>query len=276
MNAAISNVLTSSTTQYNAAFGGNGSPTYQGSTLPFSLKVNVNGSNGSGISGATVSAGNSLGTACSESGSSGIYYCAIPLADSDTAISASKAGYYPGLGMYTDRTLASDPQGGFAFTLNSIPSTNSPAVNYYSGGGGMSSGGGSYYAPVSSTVQPANCPAGFTCRPTVVSGCPQGYSCNPVVANTSPATTADSNSFTKNLELGAVGNDVRALQSFLNNHGYPIAVSGVGSVGHETTTFGSLTKNSLIKFQKANGIKPASGYFGPITRAFVAEMLGGN
>ena len=76
----------------------------------------------------------------------------------------------------------------------------------------------------------------------------------------------------RNLKLGDFGNDVKALQRYLNLHGFAVALTGAGSVTHETKTFGSLTKKALMKFQKTNGI-PATGFFGPITRAFVNSHL---
>ena len=85
------------------------------------------------------------------------------------------------------------------------------------------------------------------------------------------ATTVSYN-FTKDLTLGSKGNDVKALQQFLNANGYQVAASGVGSTGNETTYFGSLTKAALAKYQAAKGISPAVGYFGPITRAYVASL----
>lgn len=84
-----------------------------------------------------------------------------------------------------------------------------------------------------------------------------------------PSTRA---AFARNLEIGATGNDVKGLQVFLNTHGYQVATSGAGSPGNETTRFGNATKAALIKFQKANGILPAAGYFGPKTRAVVNGM----
>ena len=78
--------------------------------------------------------------------------------------------------------------------------------------------------------------------------------------------------FTRNLEIGTTGDDVRALQVFLNTHGYVVTSSGPGSSGNETTLFGGLTKAALIKFQQANNITPAAGYFGPKTRAAVNGM----
>ncbi len=81
--------------------------------------------------------------------------------------------------------------------------------------------------------------------------------------------SASASSFTRDLELGSIGDDVRALQVYLNNHGYSVAASGPGSSGNETTKFGAGTRAALIKFQKANSITPAAGYFGPKTRAFI-------
>ncbi len=81
-----------------------------------------------------------------------------------------------------------------------------------------------------------------------------------------------SGSFSRNLEVGSTGDDVMALQKFLNSHGFPVAASGAGSAGNETTKFGAATKAALMKFQAANGISPAAGYFGPKTRAIVNGM----
>ncbi len=76
-------------------------------------------------------------------------------------------------------------------------------------------------------------------------------------------------SFIRDLYLGMSGEDVKELQQYLNNNGFPLAQIGVGSLGNETNYFGSLTQQALISFQRANNINPAVGYFGPITRGFV-------
>ncbi len=75
--------------------------------------------------------------------------------------------------------------------------------------------------------------------------------------------------FNTDLTLGSKGNQVLLLQRYLNNHGFPVALAGVGSVGNETNYFGIATKNALIKFQKSKNIKPAVGYFGPATRNYI-------
>lgn len=75
--------------------------------------------------------------------------------------------------------------------------------------------------------------------------------------------------FTRNLSIGSVGEDVLELQKYLNAHGFPVASSGPGSPGNETLRFGGATRAALIRFQTADGIRPASGFFGPTTRAYV-------
>jgi len=67
--------------------------------------------------------------------------------------------------------------------------------------------------------------------------------------------------FTRNLTVGSTGADVTALQQILIDGGYL-------DIASPTTYFGSMTKAALVKYQRENAIS-ATGYFGPITRAFV-------
>jgi len=83
---------------------------------------------------------------------------------------------------------------------------------------------------------------------------------------TNTQTTA---SFNRSLTLGATGSDVKALQVYLNTHGYTVSTSGAGSRGNETMYFGPATRSALSRFQAANRIYPTVGFFGPLTRAFV-------
>jgi hypothetical protein len=78
----------------------------------------------------------------------------------------------------------------------------------------------------------------------------------------SVATTA-----VRDLELGMEGEDVRRLQILLNANGHPLAAAGVGAPGNETTYFGRLTQQALAAYQRAAGVAPTVGYFGPRTRA---------
>ncbi|MEI6238721.1 MAG: peptidoglycan-binding domain-containing protein [bacterium] len=79
--------------------------------------------------------------------------------------------------------------------------------------------------------------------------------------------------FSRNLSQGMSGEDVRELQKYLNEKGFTVTVSGAGSIGNETTYFGSATKATLIRFQTAHaaelGIVQGTGYFGPLTRVLV-------
>lgn len=81
-----------------------------------------------------------------------------------------------------------------------------------------------------------------------------------------PYSTAVIPHFVRDLTIGSKGEDVRELQKFLNSHGFPVAKTGTGSKGRESDYFGKLTQQALIRYQKANSIFPAIGYFGSITR----------
>lgn len=74
------------------------------------------------------------------------------------------------------------------------------------------------------------------------------------------------------LEFGDRGEGVRLLQQYLNARGFTVAQTGAGSPGNETAFFGPATRNALARFQEANGITPAVGYYGPITRATIQNL----
>ncbi|MGB4076674.1 MAG: peptidoglycan-binding protein [Minisyncoccia bacterium] len=83
------------------------------------------------------------------------------------------------------------------------------------------------------------------------------------------SSSSSSTTFTMDLTLGSSGAEVTALQNWLIAEGYSIPA---GATGY----FGAQTQAALAAFQAANGISPASGYFGPITRAKVNGMGGGS
>lgn len=76
-----------------------------------------------------------------------------------------------------------------------------------------------------------------------------------------------------NRSVGSRGEDIRQLQKLLNALGYQISKTGAGSPGNESQVFGLKTKLALSSFQKANKVFPASGSFGPLTRAKIASFL---
>ena len=76
--------------------------------------------------------------------------------------------------------------------------------------------------------------------------------------------TTPSLSFGRNLFYGRRGYDVVQLQKFLYQEGY----YPEGSV---TGYFGQLTRAAVIRFQKLNGISPAIGYVGTMTRENISR-----
>lgn len=85
----------------------------------------------------------------------------------------------------------------------------------------------------------------------------------------------------RNLTSGDRGTDVKYLQQFLNTHGFPLAKTGAGSLGKETTVFGPLLKQALIRFQQKNAnrlltplhLKKGTGIFSTLTRALINSLL---
>ncbi len=86
-----------------------------------------------------------------------------------------------------------------------------------------------------------------------------------------------SSTFPRLLMRGQTGEDVKALQVFLNTHNFILAATGNGSPSNETTFFGPRTERALIKFQEFYakqilaplGITKGTGVFGEETRAEV-------
>jgi len=82
---------------------------------------------------------------------------------------------------------------------------------------------------------------------------------------------ASSCNFTRKLDIGSVGEDVRCLQNYLNISGFPVALSGAGSLGHETNNYKDLTKQAVKAWQKSVGLKD-DGIFGPKSASKALEL----
>ena len=78
---------------------------------------------------------------------------------------------------------------------------------------------------------------------------------------------------THDLTVGSAGDEVKALQQYLNYSGYTVATSGPGSAGSETSSFGGLTKAALMKFQTAKVVS-ATGVLDNTTRALLDRLAG--
>ena len=72
--------------------------------------------------------------------------------------------------------------------------------------------------------------------------------------------------FTRNLTVGVSGSDVTCLQNALKAQGHMSA--------NATGFFGPLTKAAVAKWQAANGVSPAAGFFGSLSQAKFASMGG--
>jgi peptidoglycan hydrolase-like protein with peptidoglycan-binding domain len=89
--------------------------------------------------------------------------------------------------------------------------------------------------------------------------------------------------FSRPLALGARGEDVRCLQRFLNASGFSISVSGPGSLGNETTYFGSLTRGAVSAWQNRYavyvlaplGLTSGTGFWGRFSIAYYGVIHGG-
>lgn len=155
------------------------------------------------------------------------------------------------------------PTGSGQRTIKVTPSSSNCSTLTGGGGGGGGSGGGA-----SSTSSATPIPTPATGAQAIAA---QIAALQAQIAGLSSQTVSTSQ-FTRNLTIGSSGEDVKNLQKFLNSAGFKIANSGPGSPGNETTLFGSLTKIALAKWQATNGISPASGYLGPLTRAKITPV----
>ena len=128
--------------------------------------------------------------------------------------------------------------------------TFSPAAGGSSGGGGGGGGGG---GSISTPATPASGPGTTATPPAATPG------------HGGEVLGAAAYNFTHDLHLGMSGTDVTELQKFLIASGFDIPAITKGSQAYGY--FGSQTLAAVIAFQKANGITPAAGYVGSLTRA---------
>lgn len=76
--------------------------------------------------------------------------------------------------------------------------------------------------------------------------------------------------FVRDLKINMAGADVLELQKLLVANKSGAAAQALAQHGL-TKNFGPLTQKALIEYQKAKGITPAVGYFGPKTRASISQ-----
>ncbi|MCL5782223.1 MAG: DUF2341 domain-containing protein [Patescibacteria group bacterium] len=113
---------------------------------------------------------------------------------------------------------------------------------------------------------------GLVCPPNL---CPtQNTAINNAIKTNSNNSNYLNYAFNTSLKKGNSSDDVRKLQILLNSIGYTVAKNGPGSPGNETDFFGGLTFSAVVRLQKDYGL-PTTGYFGPMTRGTVSDILEG-
>jgi DNA-binding beta-propeller fold protein YncE len=156
-----------------------------------------------------------------------------------------------------------------------IPPTPTPSPSVSVGVAGGSGGGGGYnYYPPTIPITPSSTASSSASVPAPTSTIASGASSlASLVAELRSLAIELLTSFNngRSLTIGSQGTDVWALQVFLELDGSGPASMKLASIG-PTGYFGSATQAALAEFQKSIGIIPASGYFGPITRAYVNNL----
>lgn len=184
-----------------------------------------------------------------------------------------------------DATLNTATTSDATFTTAAEASSD-PAPSSSSNAGPTSGGGGAvsfYQAPslFSNTVIPLNVASSSGSSGGGVGISSNGPTSKPVNGPTlaqqkQTFTNPNGTTFTFNKNLTpytTIATDAKKLQIFLNAVGFPVTKVGAGSPGKENTRFGPATRAALARFQKAVGITPAIGTFGPITRAYINKLL---
>ena len=167
------------------------------------------------------------------------------------------------------KDVAGNKVGAFNFVSVTNNTLSGPSVAAVQAGGGSSGGGGGGVAVI--LTVPKNTSSTTTTVSTAAVSNTIDSSKVPI-ANVSFKYKINKDVISikfRNITLGSTGVDVQELQKFLNNNGYAVSTTGVGSKGKESRYFGAKTKEALARLQKAVGITPAVGYFGPVTKKYI-------
>lgn len=115
---------------------------------------------------------------------------------------------------------------------------------------------------------------------------PQAFSSAQTAAAASAAVTpatgpCPSYRFTRSLQQGMTGEDVRELQKFLNCQGFAVSAAGAGSRGNESNVFAARTHEAVVAFQQhyaaeilaPAGVSGATGVFGEFSIAKAHALM---
>lgn len=223
--------------------------------VQYAVKITV-------LSGATVTTGNSYGTTCTEGSN---YYCAVPLADTETNVRVVKTGYNTKteLNAWIDRTSDTDAQATCALSLvaETVPVPRPP---------------GSRRRIKEKPIEELKAKiTEILAKISQLRAQLQQLSGGEILEV--PLEISADYRFTVNLEYGQKGDDVRYLQVFLKAQGLEIYPEGL-----VTGYFGPLTQAAVIRFQEKYRddilapweITEGTGFVGKTTRVKLNELLG--
>jgi hypothetical protein len=177
-------------------------------------------------------------------------------------------------GTHIISAIASDAAGNTATSSVSVTITNAVAYGGGSSSSGVapSSGGGFVIThPAVFTVPTPSAPCALGKIFDIQTGARCALSLATALGIKPQSEAPIAFLFSKDLQFGRQDAQIKWLQEFLNDAGYSVASSGSGSPGNESVYFGSLTRHALELYQAAHNITPAAGYFGPLTRAYIAS-----
>lgn len=152
-----------------------------------------------------------------------------------------------------------------------------------SGSSGATSGGGStLQGRIANLVAIGNTAAALDLMRAYPAGQAAAASAAAKAMNSTTSASCAPYRFTRVLMKGMAGEEVRALQKYLNCSGFTIAESGPGSPGNESAVFARRTYEALKNFQTTYaadilhplGLTEASGSFGTYSRKKVHSLLG--
>ncbi|MEO6536116.1 MAG: LamG-like jellyroll fold domain-containing protein [Candidatus Paceibacterota bacterium] len=169
----------------------------------------------------------------------------------DSALVTSHSVMLTGLTQSTVYHYQISTSDGSSNTATSSDQTFSTIAITSSGGGGGGSSGGSSGGGSS---------GGGSTSGSVIT--------NPSTSTTVTTTTTSvpASTFIRNLTIGSSGLDVKTLQQILIARGFAIPAGATG-------LFGPQTRAALARFQVSQGITPAAGYFGALTRKALTGIV---